>query len=63
MAPEWFVSDPTYKEVLAPDLDPSPNPVSDLAALVSASRGLRSKLTLYHEITTVPRRLFIPTLQ
>ncbi len=49
--PEWFVSDPTpdpdltLKEVSA--LTPEPDPVSDPATLVSASRGLRGKLALY----------------
>jgi hypothetical protein len=35
--PSWFVSDPTL----------DPNPVSDPATLVSASRELRGKLALY----------------
>jgi hypothetical protein len=35
--------DPTFKEVSAP----TPDPVSDPATLVSASRGLRGKLALY----------------
>ncbi len=35
--------DPTFKEVSAPtpDPEPTPDPVSDLATLVSASRKLR----------------------
>jgi hypothetical protein len=49
--PEWFVSDPTldldstFKEVSAPT--PDPDPVSDPVTLVSSSRELRVKLTLY----------------
>jgi hypothetical protein len=57
--PEFFVSvptadlDPTFKGVSAPTPDPDPDPtpdpdpVSDPATLVSASRELRGKLTLY----------------
>ncbi len=43
--PEWFVSDPTpdptFKEVSAPT--PDPDPVSDPATLVSASREFFGK--------------------
>ncbi len=37
--------DPTFKEVSTPD--PYPDPVSDPATLVSASRELGGKLALY----------------
>ena len=53
MDPELFVSDPTpvpvsTKKVLAPipDSTPDPDPVSDPATLVSASRELRGRLAL-----------------
>jgi hypothetical protein len=61
--PERFVSDPTpdptFKEVSAPT--PDPDPVSDLATLVSASRGLRGKFALYRirEITKMYKKVFL----
>jgi hypothetical protein len=50
--PEWFVSDPTPDPTFKEDLAPDPDPVSDPATLVSASRELRGKLALYSWITT-----------
>jgi hypothetical protein len=48
--------DPTFKEVSAPT--PDMDPVSDPATLVSASRGLRDKLALNREITTIYKVFF-----